>query len=36
MGVVHAATSTGVLSPIKEIAEVVHKYDALIIADVVT
>jgi len=36
VGVVHAATSTGVLSPIKDIAEVVHKHGALIIADVVT
>lgn len=36
VGVVHAATSTGVLSPIKEIAEVVHNHGALIIADVVT
>jgi alanine-glyoxylate transaminase/serine-glyoxylate transaminase/serine-pyruvate transaminase len=36
VGVVHAATSTGVLSPIKDIAEVVHNHDALIIADVVT
>jgi alanine-glyoxylate transaminase / serine-glyoxylate transaminase / serine-pyruvate transaminase len=36
VGVVHAATSTGVLSPIRDIAAVVHQYDALIIADVVT
>lgn len=36
VGVVHAATSTGVLSPIKDIAEVVRNHGALMIADVVT
>jgi alanine-glyoxylate transaminase/serine-glyoxylate transaminase/serine-pyruvate transaminase len=36
VGVVHAATSTGVLSPLKEIAQVVHNHDALLIADAVT
>jgi alanine-glyoxylate transaminase/serine-glyoxylate transaminase/serine-pyruvate transaminase len=36
VGVVHAETSTGVLSPIREIAQVVHHYDALLIVDAVT
>ena len=36
VGVVHAETSTGVLSPIHEIAQVVHDYDALLIVDAVT
>ncbi len=36
VGVVHAETSTGVLSPIHEIAQVVHNYDALLIVDAVT
>jgi len=36
VGVVHAETSTGVLSPIPEIAQVVHDYDALLIVDAVT
>ena len=36
VGVVHAETSTGVLSPIKDIAQVVHNHDALIIVDAVT
>jgi alanine-glyoxylate transaminase/serine-glyoxylate transaminase/serine-pyruvate transaminase len=36
VGVVHAATSTGVLSPLKGIAQVVHNHDALLIADAVT
>ena len=36
VGVVHAETSTGVLSPIKEIAPVVHNHDALLIVDAVT
>lgn len=36
VGVVHAATSTGVLSPIKDIAEVVHQHNAVIIVDAVT
>lgn len=33
---VHAATSTCVLSPIKEIAEVVHHHNAVILVDAVT
>ncbi len=36
VGVVHAATSTGVLSPIQDISEVVHNHDALLIVDAVT
>ncbi len=36
VGVVHAATSTGVLSPLKEIAQVVHSHNGLLIADAVT
>lgn len=36
VGVVHAATSTGVLSPIKDIAAVVHHHNALIVVDAVT
>lgn len=36
VGVVHAETSTGVLSPIKDIAQVVHSHDALLIVDAVT
>jgi alanine-glyoxylate transaminase / serine-glyoxylate transaminase / serine-pyruvate transaminase len=36
VGVVHAETSTGVLSPLQEIAQVVHNHDALLIADAVT
>jgi len=36
VGVVHAETSTGVLSPIHEIAQVVHAHDALLIVDAVT
>jgi alanine-glyoxylate transaminase/serine-glyoxylate transaminase/serine-pyruvate transaminase len=36
VGVVHAETSTGVLSPIQEIAQVVHNHDALLIVDAVT
>ncbi len=36
VGVVHGETSTGVLSPLKEIAELAHRYDALLIADAVT
>jgi alanine-glyoxylate transaminase / serine-glyoxylate transaminase / serine-pyruvate transaminase len=36
VGVVHAETSTGVLSPIKDIAHVVHTHDALLIVDAVT
>jgi len=33
---VHAETSTGVLSPIKEITGVIHEHEALVILDVVT
>ena len=36
LGVVHGETSTGVLSPLSEIAELAHRYEALIIADAVT
>jgi alanine-glyoxylate transaminase/serine-glyoxylate transaminase/serine-pyruvate transaminase len=36
VGVVHAETSTGILSPIQEIAQVVHNHDALLIVDAVT
>ena len=36
LGVVHGATSTGVLNPMPEIANLAHRYDALLIADVVT
>ena len=36
VGVVHAETSTGVLSPLQEIAQVVHRHDALLIVDAVT
>ena len=36
IGVVHAETSTGVLSPLPEIANLAHRYDALLIADAVT
>jgi alanine-glyoxylate transaminase/serine-glyoxylate transaminase/serine-pyruvate transaminase len=36
LGVVHGATSTGVLNPLPEIADLAHRYDALLIADVVT
>ena len=36
VGVVHAETSTGVLSPLPELAQVVHHYDALLIVDAVT
>ena len=36
IGVVHGETSTGVLSPLREIAELAHRYDALFIADAVT
>ena len=34
--VVHAETSTGVLSPLHEIVALAHRYDAVIIADAVT
>ena len=33
---VHAETSTGILQPIKELAEIAHKYGALIVSDAVT
>src|SRR5712691_1787210 len=36
VGIVHAETSTGVLSPLPEIAQVVHHHDALLIVDAVT
>src|SRR5215510_15589866 len=36
VGVVHAEASTGVLSPLQEIAQVVHHYNALLIVDAVT
>ena len=36
VGVVHAATSTGVLSPVQDIAQVVHQHDSLLIVDAVT
>ena len=36
VGVVHAETSTGVLSPIKEIAELAHRHGALVLVDAVT
>src|SRR4029450_13026752 len=36
VGVVHAETSTGVLSPLQEIAQVVHHHDALLLVDAVT
>ena len=36
LGVVHGETSTGVLSPLPELAEMAHRYDALLIADMVT
>src|SRR5439155_4260915 len=34
--VVHAETSTGVLSPLQEIAQVVHHHDAVLLVDAVT
>ena len=36
LGVVHGETSTGILSPLPEIAHLAHRYDALLIADAVT
>ena len=36
LGVVHGETSTGVLTPLPEIAALAHRYDALLIADAVT
>ena len=36
LGVVHGETSTGVLTPLPEIADLAHRYDGLLIADAVT
>ena len=36
VGVVHAETSTGVLSPVKELVDVIHEHGALAIVDAVT
>ena len=36
VGVVHAETSTGVITPLPEISELVHRHDALLIVDAVT
>ena len=36
VGVVHAETSTGVLTPMPDIVDVVHRHNALIIVDAVT
>ena len=36
VGVVHAETSTGVITPIPEISRLVHEHDALLILDAVT
>ena len=36
LGVVHGETSTGVLNPLEQISDLAHRYDALLIADVVT
>lgn len=36
VGVVHGETSTGVLTPLKEIVSLVHQHDALVIVDAVT
>jgi alanine-glyoxylate transaminase/serine-glyoxylate transaminase/serine-pyruvate transaminase len=36
VAIVHAETSTGVLQPLEEIADVVHKYGALLLVDAVT
>lgn len=36
VGIVHAETSTGARQPIKEISEVVHQFNALIVVDTVT
>lgn len=36
VALVHAETSTGALQPVKEVAEIAHRYGALIIADCVT
>lgn len=36
VAVVHAETSTGVRQPLAEISEIVHRYDALLVCDMVT
>jgi alanine-glyoxylate transaminase / serine-glyoxylate transaminase / serine-pyruvate transaminase len=36
VGVVHGETSTGVLTPLDEIIELVHQHDALVVVDAVT
>ncbi|OIJ15799.1 alanine--glyoxylate aminotransferase [Anaerobacillus arseniciselenatis] len=36
VAVVHAETSTGVMQPLKELSDIVHKHDALIVCDMVT
>ena len=36
LGFVHGETSTGILSPLPPLADLAHRYDALLIADVVT
>ena len=36
LGVVHGETSTGVISSLPQIADLAHRYDALLIADAVT
>ena len=36
LGVVHGCTSTGVLNPLGPLADLAHRYDALLVADVVT
>jgi len=36
VGVVHAETSTGVLTPLKDIIDLVHRHDSVVIVDAVT
>jgi alanine-glyoxylate transaminase/serine-glyoxylate transaminase/serine-pyruvate transaminase len=36
VAVVHAETSTGVLQPLQELAQVVHEHEALLVVDAVT
>ncbi|MBI4201551.1 MAG: alanine--glyoxylate aminotransferase family protein [Chloroflexi bacterium] len=36
VSLVHAETSTGVLNPVPEIADIVHRYNALLVLDTVT
>ena len=36
VGVVHGETSTGVLTPLREIVDLVHQHDAIVIVDAVT